>query len=232
MKHVQTFEIFINEAYRYKGGEYPDYAKEDLNNQIQEEIAKQGFTADLNHLDISQVTDMSYLFYNANNPALSKFNGDISKWNVSRVTNMRGMFMHSNFNGDISKWNVSQVNNMREMFSYSEFNGDISKWNVSQVKDMTSMFLESEFNGDISKWNVSQVKKPNGMRWMFQNSKFQGDVSQWATSLRMKSALYELMAPFENLDPELINNLISIAIKKKIPLSGKTLNKPPFSDLT
>merc|ERR1719174_1190670 len=38
--------------------------------------------------DVSGVTDMSYLFIDANNDPLigaDKFNGDISKWDVSRV---------------------------------------------------------------------------------------------------------------------------------------------------
>ena len=48
----------------------------------------------------------------------SSFNGDISKWNVSNVTNMRGMFFSSNFNGDISDWDVGNVTNMGHMFSF------------------------------------------------------------------------------------------------------------------
>ena len=54
--------------------------------------------------------------------------GDISKWNVSNVTDMCHMFSDSKFNGDISKWDVNNINDMSYMFYYSEFNGDISKW--------------------------------------------------------------------------------------------------------
>ena len=43
----------------------------------------------------------------------SKFNGDISEWNVSNVTSMAGMFKDSKFNGDISEWDVSNVTDMR-----------------------------------------------------------------------------------------------------------------------
>jgi surface protein len=32
----------------------------------------------------------------------SKFNRDISQWDVSNVTNMNAMFYNSKFNGDIS----------------------------------------------------------------------------------------------------------------------------------
>jgi len=38
------------------------------------------------------------------------------------------MFTGSKFNGDISTWNVSKVKDMSWMFKDSEFNGDISKW--------------------------------------------------------------------------------------------------------
>ena len=44
------------------------------------------------------------------------------------------MFYKSEFNGDISKWNVSNVTNMRNMFDRSKFNSDISDWNVANVK--------------------------------------------------------------------------------------------------
>mgnify|MGYP002516597932 CR=1 FL=1 len=53
---------------------------------------------------------------------LSQFNGDISMWDVSSVTDMSWMFNHSSFNGNISNWDVSNVTSMRGMFSESNFN--------------------------------------------------------------------------------------------------------------
>jgi surface protein len=50
------------------------------------------------------------------------------------------MFLESKFNGDISAWNVSNVQNMAYMFADSMFNGDISQWDISNVKDMEDMF--------------------------------------------------------------------------------------------
>jgi surface protein len=98
---------------------------------------------------------MHYMFssYGVHSVA-SQFNGDISKWDVSKVTDMGYMFQNSKFNGDISKWNVSKVTRMFAMFQNSKFNGDISKWNVSNVKDMNGMFYGSQFRGDISKWKI------------------------------------------------------------------------------
>ena len=140
---------------------------------VKNEIKRLGLTADLNHIDTSQVTDMTYLF------GYSKFNGDISQWNVSKVKNMHSMFYGSKFNQDISKWNVSKVKNMSYMFFNSKFNQDISQWNVSNVENMDGMFDYSEFNQDISKWNVSKVKN---MSYMFFNSKFNQDISNWDVS--------------------------------------------------
>ena len=43
--------------------------------------------------------------------------GSIGTWDVSRVTDMRGMFLGAtSFNGDVSKWDVSRVVDMRGMF--------------------------------------------------------------------------------------------------------------------
>ena len=121
--------------------------------------------------DVSRVTDMTKMFYQARS-----FNMDISNWNVSRVTNMASMFYHAisfNMGGivppsidvdvlyyynhessdtGISNWNVSRVS-----------------WDVSRVTDMASMFNEARsFNMDISNWDVSRV---TNMHRMFYNAK-------------------------------------------------------------
>jgi len=87
--------------------------------------------------DVSDVQDLSYLFYQKTN-----FKADISKWNVANATNMEGMFAYArSFNGDISKWDVSNVGNMEGMFySARSFNIDLSDWNVRKVFNMEFMF--------------------------------------------------------------------------------------------
>ena len=145
------------------------------------------FEANLNWLDVSEVTDMNNLFRDA---YFNEFNGDISRWNVSNVKTMFQMFMWTSFNGDISNWNVSNVVNMRSMFENSSFNGDISKWDIQNVRDMTYMFKNSKFNQDISKWDLTLLKidVENGiysqsfkeyLRIMFKNSPLEKKFEYW-----------------------------------------------------
>jgi len=130
----------------------------------------------------SSVTDMSLMFQNIMNPNVSKFNQDISGWDVSNVTNMDRMFMNAiSFNQPLNNWNTSSVTNMRGMFAFTEFNQDISKWNVSNVTNMDHMFYNTtSFNQPLNTWNTSSV---TDMTSMFEGaSSFNQDLSLWNVS--------------------------------------------------
>lgn len=105
--------------------------KEELRAIIEQELKRQGADADLNNIDVSCVTDMSFLFY-----GLDVRNIKIDKWDTSNVTNMSSMFYRTyHFNGDISRWDTSKVTDMHLMFAYSaSFNGDPLKlWGAKKL---------------------------------------------------------------------------------------------------
>jgi|SRR5690554_152828 len=146
---------------------------------VRDEIKRLGNKADLNYIDVSQVTDMNDLF------RWSNFNGDISKWDVSNVEDMGYMFYESRFNQDISNWDVSNVKDMCNMFRGSKFNQDISKWDVGNVKEMFGMFYNSQFNQDISNWDVGNVENMYGM---FEDSPFDKNIDMWNYNFKLVEA--------------------------------------------
>ena len=151
--------------------------KEHLKELIFEGIEKYGIEVDLNYIDTSNITDMSYLFKGI------EFNGNISQWNVSNVIYMNNMFKESElFNQDIGNWDVSNVKDMTGMFIRAKsFNQDIGNWEVSNVKDTGYMFYEAKsFNQPIGNWDISNVKD---MRYMFSNAEsFNQNLDNWNVS--------------------------------------------------
>ena len=132
----------------------------------------------MNHWDMSSVTDMRQMFYQA-----ELFNEDLSAWDTSKVGHMGQMFREaSHFNQDIGGWDTSSVINMQQMFhSAVLFNQDIGGWDTSKVTDMSSFFWAlSEFDQDLSNWNTSSLEDANAM--FFEANSFNSDISGWDTS--------------------------------------------------
>ncbi len=138
------------------------------------------FNGNISDWDVSSVTDMSFMFDYA-----IAFNQPLI-WGekTSKVTNMARMFSRTSaFNQDISAWDVSSVTDMSEMFSRtSAFNQDISEWNVSSVTDMSGMFVgATAFNKPLN-WGGNTSKVTN-MTYMFSEaSSFNQDISAWNVS--------------------------------------------------
>ena len=148
---MKTLTSYMNEALKIGKNlsKFSTYScqpktKEELIKIIKDRILRPGGVfCDLNDIDTSLITDMSFLFYD------SGFNGDISKWNVSNVTDMTRMFSFSYFNQDISKWDTSNVTNMRKMFTLSKFNQDISNWKINKNCDTHNMFIDCSIRDEF-----------------------------------------------------------------------------------
>ena len=133
--------------------------------------------------DVSNVTDISNLFYTNSNRT---FNDDIGNWDTSSVTDFRFVFrLTTKFNQDISGWDVSSGTEFDGMFKGSVFTQDLD-WTFSTTQDikLTGMFQDSPFNGNITNWNTSSVIK---MDYMFNNAVFfNQNIGLWNTSSVIK----------------------------------------------
>ena len=122
------------------------------------------FNQPIGSWDVSNVTDMSYMFNNSY--TFNTFNQPIESWDVSNVTNMERMFYSATaFNQPIGSWDVTNVTNMSAMFVRADvFNQSIGSWNVSNVTDMYGMFFSADvFNQPIGSWDVSNVTNMSNM---------------------------------------------------------------------
>jgi surface protein len=96
-------------------------------------------------------------------------NADLSKWDVSHITNMKYLFYSNTAvftDGKLDNWDVRNVQNFEHTFySCYLFNGNIGNWNTISATNMGYMFAQCHtFNRDISRWNTGNV---TSMTWMF-----------------------------------------------------------------
>jgi surface protein len=182
MKTINQYineKLFIKKTKSYKY--YPETASE-LQQILKDRFANEGYELDLNDIDTSEVTNMSCLFSFLLIKDCDKVKIDVSEWNVSKVTDMTGLFHNlPSFNCDLSKWNVSNVKSMRQMFwACSEFEGKgLKNWNVSNVKDVNSMFMYcGKFNEDLSNWKIN-IKVPKNVRGAFFETPCEKNPPEW-----------------------------------------------------
>ena len=124
------------------------------------------------NLDVSNVTDMSYMFCGNQISDVSS----LANWDISNVTDMENMFSGCDNLSDISplaNWDTSNVTNMEGMFVNCSNLSDISplaNWDTSNVTKMDVMFENCSNLSDISplaNWDTSKV---TDMTSMFENT--------------------------------------------------------------
>ena len=105
----------------------------------------------LENLDVSQIDNMNEIFM------YSPYNGDLSKWDVSKVEDMTSMFEQCiAFDSDLNNWNVKKVLISNMMFSGCiSFTGRIENWDVSGLDEAYRMFNGCKrLSTDFSKWKL------------------------------------------------------------------------------
>jgi surface protein len=143
--------------------------------------------------------------------------GNMSTWNISKVTNMsevfRGVTRSFTSAEDITGWNMSNVTNMSSMFhGATRFNQNIGSWDVSNVIDMSSMFQDATgFNQNIGSWDVSNVID---MSSMFQDATgFNQNIGSWDVSnvIDMSSMFQDATGFNQNIGSWNVSNVIDMS---------------------
>ncbi len=165
------------------------------------------FNQDISNWDVSNVTNMSYMFFPDGDGSQYKFkNHDLRKWNVKKVTNHEFFFdsflaqtnIEPNWidkpancltknelrrkiknHEDVTQVDTSCITDMSFLFAgQRDFNQDISNWDVSNVTNMKRMFWNANsFNQYIGNWDVSKV---TDMHSMFENAgSFNQNIRKW-----------------------------------------------------
>ena len=147
MKNLTNYileKLVINKNTKVKVYNYHPKDEIELRKILENRLA-QDKNADLNDIDISQITDMGELYGDTGLfEDLDPHNINISDWNVNHVTNMESMFYNcENFDCDLSNWDVSNVEDMSYMFyNCSKFTGKgLNNWkvkidNINKVKQI------------------------------------------------------------------------------------------------
>lgn len=140
----------------------------------------------LGDLDVSNVMDMTSMFYGAGQMTTY----DIGRWNVSKVESMNHMFA-DNFklrSLDLSDWDVSSLKTVYNMFNDNtnlKTIGDVSHWKTASLVDAGCWLNNaSSFAGDnygildLSGWNTENLKSAGEM---FFNTRIHTiDLSGWS----------------------------------------------------
>ena len=136
------------------------------------------FNGDISSWDVSSVTNMNSLLN-----SFILFNQPIGVWDVSNVTSMEAMFYQAKvFNQPIGNWNVGKVTSLSEIFSHTDsFNQPIGDWNVGKVTNMIDMFAYNKvFNQPLGNWDVSSVIYMNSM--FIYTTSFNQPIGNWNVS--------------------------------------------------
>lgn len=136
---------------------------------------------DFSNWDTSKVTNMSYMFWDANGKNRCKYGNKyrlenysyltgLNNWNLQSVNDMRYIFNSSTYYDFKDKelvWNTSNVTDMSSMFAYcNAYNFPKLSFDTRNVTNMSYMFRQFESYNDL-KLNFTDTSKVTDMSSMF-----------------------------------------------------------------
>ena len=106
--------------------------------------------------DFSSTTGLTSFFRASNN---FSGGGNIENWDVSNIQGFASCFEGTKFNDDISSWNMSSATTTLRMFyGAASFNQDISSWSIQNVSNMNTMFfVATSFNQNLGSWEIASL---------------------------------------------------------------------------
>ena len=162
-------------------------SKDQLQSIIRERYNGNKSFIDLTNIDVSELDDLSGIFFGLNIKV-----ADISGWDTSNVTTMENMFCFcdklKNIIGienldvsklesansmfyccknlvelDLTKWNPISLQTARQMFyncSNLKIIKNIENWQLPNIKDVSYMFYDcAKLDVDLSNWDLTNIKK-------------------------------------------------------------------------
>lgn len=120
---------------------------------------------DANNLDVSNVTDGSYMFYSCANS--TEIN--VSQWNTSKIKYFDKMFSNCQSLAflDVNNWDMISGYSLNNMFAYSGITDiDLSKWDTSNISNLSNLFFNCTKlkQIDLHTWNTKSVST---CYWLF-----------------------------------------------------------------
>lgn len=118
---------------------------------------------DFSKIDVSKVTDISYMFFRSNFSSI-----DLSSWDTKRLKYVDGLFSGAikPKNIDLSSWDVRSLLRTNKMFaSAGTEHINLSGWNSNQLTDTSEMFLDTYAlqTLNLDGFNTSNVTNMSGM---------------------------------------------------------------------
>lgn len=165
---TDTYLSNIADAIRTKNGTETQYKPSEMANAISSIPTKArptyvsfyqygGTSLDISWLDVSNITDMDYMFSTCVNLTTL----DVSNFDTSNVTSMNSMFLSCRnlTTLDVTNFNTSQVTNMSSMFQgCSKLTTlDISNFDTSNVTNMSYMFSSCSL---LATLDISSINTP------------------------------------------------------------------------